>query len=400
MELIEIGKLGLFISDGNYSAKYPKSSDFVAKGTPFIRANNIKNNTVIEEDMYYISIKQHNVLLKGHVKKGDLLITTRGNIGQVGIVPAELDDSNINAQIVLLRIMENNIINKFLMYCFKSQMIKRQLVKYQTGTALKQLPVKKLKLIEVPLPTLQTQKKIVEVLDKAQGLIDAKKEQIKLMDELIQSVFYDMFGDPVSNPMRWEVKKLGENAIINPKKSETKILGNIKVSFVPMANVSNRGGLILDEDRNIEDVYKGFTYFKDGDILFAKITPCMENGKGCIVRKLKNGIGFGSTEFHVIRPKTSILHEVFVYQSTMTKEFRSSAERNMKGSAGQKRVSREYLENYKLPIPPIELQNQFAEKVQSIEQQKQLMQQSLVEMENNFNSLMQRAFKGELFEEK
>ena len=99
-DLIVLKDLNFDISDGNYSSKYPKSNDFKLFGVPFIRANNINNLKVVDDDMRYISVSQHGELLKGHLKQGDILITTRGDIGQIAIVPPMHIDSNINAQIV------------------------------------------------------------------------------------------------------------------------------------------------------------------------------------------------------------------------------------------------------------------------------------------------------------
>lgn len=109
-----------------------------------------------------------------------------------------------------------------------------------------------------------------------------------------------------------------------------------------------------------------------------------------------NGIGFGSTEFHVIRPEKE-LNAKYIYQLTALRQFRLLAESSMRGAVGQKRVPADFLKNYNTPVPPLHLQNQFAKKVQRIESQKQLMQKSLEEMELGYNSLMQKIFKGELF---
>lgn len=181
------------------------------------------------------------------------------------------------------------------------------------------------------IPPINTQKQIVEVLDQAQSLIDKRKEQINLLDDLIESIFYDMFGDPVKNNKGWEVKRLGEVTTINPRKSEISEIkdSELEVSFVPMEAVLEDGTLILEENRKIYEVYKGYTYFKENDVLFAKITPCMENGKGCIAKVLLNGIGFGSTEFHVIRSGSKILIPQYIFNLTKSSKFREEAKSKM-----------------------------------------------------------------------
>ncbi|BDG33574.1 restriction endonuclease subunit S [Parageobacillus thermoglucosidasius] len=249
-----------------------------------------------------------------------------------------------------------------------------------------------LKEVVIPIPNIYLQKRIVFVLDKAQEFIDKRKAQIEALDQLTQSVFLEMFGN-----LKGEKVPLSELCDVNPSKKEIENIDKeLPVTFLPMANVSENGELDLSETRLIKEVFDGFTYFREGDVLFAKITPCMENGKGAIARNLINNIGFGSTEFHVLRPKENV-NSTWLYYLTSLQSFRKQAEANMTGSAGQKRVPKQFFSKYKVVLPPIELQNQFAEIVHKIQSQKEIMKKSLEELENNFNSLMQRTFKGELF---
>ena len=148
--------------------------------------------------------------------------------------------------------------------------------------------------------------------------------------------------------------KLGEVCLINPKSCTLK--DDTEVSFIPMTKVGEHGEFDASEIKNYLEVKKGFTNFQNGDILFAKITPCMENGKGAIAHNMKNGIGFGSTEFHVLRPDTDKMTSEWLYYLTTWKTFRKEAERNMTGSAGQKRVPKTFLENYVVNLPDIDTQ--------------------------------------------
>ena len=148
--------------------------------------------------------------------------------------------------------------------------------------------------------------------------------------------------------------KLGEVCLINPKSCTLR--DDTEVSFIPMTKVGEHGEFDASEIKNYSEVKKGFTNFQNGDILFAKITPCMENGKGAITHNMKNGIGFGSTEFHVLRPDTDKITSEWLYYLTTWKAFRKEAERNMTGSAGQKRVPKTFLENYVVNLPDIATQ--------------------------------------------
>ena len=148
--------------------------------------------------------------------------------------------------------------------------------------------------------------------------------------------------------------KLGDICIINPKVPE--LDDNLLVSFIPMQNITNDGQIDLSEHRKYCNVKKGFTGFQDNDILFAKITPCMENGKGALVTSLTNGIGFGSTEFHVLRPNPDVVYSKWLYYVTVWDVFRKECEKHMTGSAGQKRVPKTFIENFQISLPSIEQQ--------------------------------------------
>ena len=130
---------------------------------------------------------------------------------------------------------------------------------------------------------------------------------------------------------------LSDISEINPPTDMHRLDDNTFVSFIPMADVSESGEWINQQARPLKDVRNGYTCFQEGDILFAKITPCMENGKGAHAVNLLNGIGFGTTEFHVLRAK-SRAHPRFIYHWIMNEELRRKAETRMTGSAGQRRV--------------------------------------------------------------
>ena len=126
-----------------------------------------------------------------------------------------------------------------------------------------------------------------------------------------------------------------------------------------MAAVDERFGMIAArEDRRLGDVSKGFTVFEDGDVLFAKITPCMENGKAALARNLTNGIGRGSTEFYVLRPGSKVLGE-YVYHFVRQPQFREKAKRHFTGTAGQQRVPKSFMEDVPMPLPTLDEQRRI-----------------------------------------
>ena len=149
-------------------------------------------------------------------------------------------------------------------------------------------------------------------------------------------------------PPDMQLVPLTSIAEVNPARSVKELSLDTEVSFITMGDVSESGRLVSTQARRYSDVKQGFTAFEEGDVLFAKITPCMENGKGCIAADLTNSRGFGSTEFHVLR---AIAEGVpgFVYQWSVSKELRIEAKNSMTGSAGQQRVPSEFFSKFMIP---------------------------------------------------
>ena len=172
----------------------------------------------------------------------------------------------------------------------------------------------------------------------------------------LKSQFIEMFGNPMVEEQKYPLKKLGDCCVINPKRSKIALSDTDTVSFVPMPSVSEEGYLQDVSDAEYGSVKNGFTYFENGDVLFAKITPCMENGKGAIAHDLTNGIGMGSTEFHVLRPLKGRSNSYWLLTLTRLPEFRDRAAHNMSGTGGQQRVRADFLENFMIGLPPIEKQ--------------------------------------------
>ena len=163
-----------------------------------------------------------------------------------------------------------------------------------------------------------------------------------------------------SLPRGWTWAKLGEVVALNPRTSVEKLADEDLVSFVGMASVEAESGRMdASQTRAFKDVKRGYTAFQEGDVLFAKITPCMENGKSAIARNLVADVGFGSTEFHVLRAEAGVSSNLIRY-FVGQKSFRRDARANMTGSAGQLRVPTNFLEHFPFPLAPLEEQKRIA----------------------------------------
>ena len=257
-----------------------------------------------------------------------------------------------------------------------------------------------LKKIEIPFPkSIKEQRRIVKKLDALFAEIDTSlaliDKNIEQAEALKLSVLDEEFGRIEANKM-----PITEVAKFRPKKSEVRDLSNLDCSFVPMKVLNEkRIGFVPEETRKIEKVYKGYTYFKDGDVLLAKVTPCFQNRKAGVAKNLINGIGFGSSEFLVFRPLQGLLPE-YLYYFFMKTDFINNGVINMTGAVGLKRVPKRYIESVEIPFPDKQEQENLIEKIGKvysetdslITQYKSKRQQ----LEALKSSLLDQAFKGEL----
>jgi len=235
------------------------------------------------------------------------------------------------------------------------------------------IPMEKLNRVQLPHPPPSEQHAIVRFLDymdrRIRKYIRSKQKLIKLLEEQKQAIIHravtrgldpnvrlkpsgvEWLGDV---PEHWEVRKLKRLARINPSRSEAIHLRDSTklVTFLPMERVSTKGEVDTTLQLPIRNLWQGFTYFRRGDVLLAKITPCFENGKGACLTSLPTDVGFGTTEFIVLRAGMVILPE-FLYKVTQLAIFRSIGVESMTGSAGQQRIAHDFVANFKMPVPPL-----------------------------------------------
>ncbi|WP_022836396.1 restriction endonuclease subunit S [Salisaeta longa] len=248
-----------------------------------------------------------------------------------------------------------------------------------SGTTVESLEQDRIANTEVPVPPLPEQRAIAAYLDRETARIDALLDKKQRLIELLEEKRTALISHAVTKgldddaemqdsgvewlekiPESWSTARLRFLLETSPSKTEVKDWDpETEVSFVPMESVGEGGGLDLSETKPLEDVVSGYTYFRNQDVLVAKITPCFENGKGALARDLENGVGFGTTELHVLRPGDN-LDARFLFYTTMSHPFRKMGESTMYGAGGQKRVSDDFIQNLRWPIPPLAEQRAIA----------------------------------------
>ena len=378
-----------------------RNTQYTSEGVKLLNVANLVNGQVdLSTSDRFISIHEAYGKYKHFLcDEGDFIIASSGIKVEyvdkkMGFVDGSMLPLCMNTSTIRFKVLNNKELNiRYFMYYLKSKHFKAQLGKQITGSAQLNYGPSHLKDMTLPMTDIGIQNNIVNILDKIQNIINTYETKLEKLDKLVRARFVEMFGDPLNNTKGWGEQRLGECCVINPKKNiDSRLEEDLVISFIPMASVSENGEILKLEDRFYRDVKNGFTYFCEGDVLFAKITPCMENGKGAVAVGLTNSIGFGSTEFHVLRPIKEKSNSYWLYVLTSFDFFRKKAEENMTGSAGQKRVQASFLENIKISVPPITLQAEFEQFVHQVDKSKVEVQKALDKAQLLFDSLMQKYF--------
>lgn len=323
-------------------------------------------------------------------EKETLIIGCRGSCGNLIITERQ---SYINGNAMALDDLNTSLVDIKYLYYYLSY---RGLDDTVTGGVQKQITRTSLKNVFVTIPSLETQKKIVEVLDKAQGLIDARKEQISLMDELIQSVFYEMFGDPVTNPKGWEISKL-KNHVINIESGwSPKCLNNdASINKWGVLKLSAVTGGQYKEEHN-KELPEGILpklglEIKDGDLLLTRKNTPELVGDSCFVFRTREKLMMPDIIFRIQTKQT--LNRLFLWAVFNTNGLKSRIKSLASGSAkSMSNISKAKLYDLEVVVPSIELQNDFENQVREVVEYKELLLQSLLELETYNKALFRESF--------
>lgn len=368
----------------------PQGEDnYCVDGTPFIKAGNLIEliNGKAETEVQKVNEQvARNHKLKKY-PQGTVLFAKSGMSCMKGYVYQLKNPCYVVSHLAC--IIPKAIKGEYLKYYFEFHK-PNSLVKDEAYPSISLLDIGEL---SISYGSEAEQEEIVRNLDKINRIINKRRLEIQKIDDLVKSQFIEMFGELGKDIKGWGLRPLGDCCELNPRKSDdSRLAAGLEVTFVPMPAVSENGEMDSSCVKLYEQVQTGFTYFAENDVLFAKITPCMENGKGAVARGLKNGVGFGSTEFHVLRPIAGVSNPVWLYVVTTFRKFRQDAAKKMTGSAGQRRVPSSLLASYTISLPPLELQNAFARFVEQTDKSKFRIKQSLEKLEKCYKALLQKYF--------
>ena len=410
-------RLGELVSKvGSGSTPTGGKNAYSPTGIKFLRSQNVYNSGLVLQNVAFISDSLHKKMRGSEVKAHDILLNITGaSIGRSCIIPEGFDTANINQHVCIIRLINHNLIN-FIHLLLISPVLQQTIMNTQVGVSREGLSAEKIKHFLIPLPPLAEQHRIVAKANLFMSMCDeleaAEKEldslEANLAEYLPKSILQaavrgtlvpqNIHDEPASEllkriqeeksrlidagklkkekplppiseeekpydlPNGWEWCRLGEVCLINPRNH---LPDDREVSFIPMALISNSyfGGH-HQEIRVWGKVKSGFTHFAENDIVLAKITPCFQNGKSCIVKNLKNGFGAGTTELHVLRCLQ--ISPKYLLNFLKNPEFLRDGEKNMTGTAGQQRVPTDYIKNILFPLPPLAEQQRIVAKVDEL----------------------------------
>lgn len=368
-------------------------------GIPVLRTTNFTDTGVINFANVVLRDIPTKDLSKKFLRPGDIIIEKSGGsdtkpVGRVVYFDSEENKYLINNFTGLLRVVDQTKwYPRYVFYALFANYSFGGTRQYENKTTgLHNLKLDQyLNSFDIPDVDFQLQHHIADTLDKVSEGIEVCRKMLGELDLMVKAKFGEMFGALGEDKFNWGMTTLGVCCELNPKRPRD-IPDDMDVSFVAMPSVTEKGQIDTSVIKPYLEVRKGFTYFAENDVLFAKITPCMENGKGCVAKGLTNAIGAGSTEFHVLRPIHGKSNPYWLYYLTVIPGFRENARKVMTGTGGQLRVPIAYLDNLPVSLPPIELQEQFATFVSKIDKSRLTIQQVLSKMEMVKLALMQEYF--------
>ena len=385
------------VRDGTHDS--PK---YIEKGYPLITSKNLKSGKISFQEVNFISKYDFDKINKrSKVDKGDILYSMIGSIGNYAFVDKEPNYAIKN--VALFKFNNDKLFNKYFYFLLNSSFIENQIRLQQKGGTQKFVTLKILRNLKIPLPLLETQKKIAAILDEADKVRQLNKQLIAKYDALTQSLFLDMFGDPVTNPKGWEIKTIEE--LIKSEKYALKrgpFGGALKKdSFVENGYLVYEQYHALNNDFSFQRYFIDKKKYEDLKAFSVKPRDLIISCSGVYLGKLamipegaKEGI-INQALLKVSLDEEKMRNDFFIFHFTQ-KHFRQTFFDANRGAGIPNFPPMKEFKKFPFISPPIKLQNQFAERVQIIENQKKQAQEALQKSEDLFKSLLQKAFKGEL----
>jgi type I restriction enzyme S subunit len=380
------------VRDGTHDT--PK---YTASGIPLITSKNLKSDGIDFHNIQYISVEDHEkICRRSKVDNGDILYSMIGTIGNPVIVETNYEFSIKN--VALFKLHNNKEVHpSFFRYLLLSDIVLRQLKNESRGGIQEFVSLNVLRNLQIPTPPFDEQKRIAAILDKAEAVRRKRQESIRLLDEFLRSVFLEMFGDPVRNEKGWEVASLSALAEIVSGVTKGRDLSGKDVVSVPYMRVANvqDGHIDLSDIKMINVLPSDTKKYKlqSGDILLTEGGDPDKLGRGAVwYDQIPNCIH--QNHIFRVRVQREKLNPEYVSRLVGSSYGKRYFLKSAKQTTGIATINSQQLKGFPILIPPVELQDRFAQILERAEQQKHSLEKNLNEMENGFNSMMQKAFRG------
>ncbi|MFA4955662.1 MAG: restriction endonuclease subunit S [Candidatus Methanoperedens sp.] len=374
-----------------------KSDEYTKTGIPVIRISNFDNGELDITNCVFINSNILNQFDEYKLTDDDILIAMSGaTTGKIGIVKQTKKPLLLNQRVGKFSIFNECLYNKFLYYFVNGEFFKKEVLKFASGCAQPNISSKQIESIQIPLPPLPTQRRIVSILEKAEETKKLRAQADELTDRLLQSVFLEMFGDPVRNQKGW--KKYTFKDIIQEFRYGTSIKsseGGYPVLRIP--NVLN-GKINLNELKYCNVTISEYEKIRlqKGDVLFVRTNGNQDYvGRCAIVEKNQEDFIFAS---YLIRAKLKqeIISPYYLKNYLFTGYGKNLMKSKTKTTAGQFNINTQGLGALEILLPPLPLQQKFARIVEKVDSMCQSQNQSKQQIEDLFSALMQKAFRGEI----
>ena len=359
-----------------------KSNKYVNEGIRVIRITNVQKGHIVDDDPKYYPYEELNNIRQYTLRENDLLMSLTGNVGRVGLLNQDMLPAALNQRVACLRIKDNRINLNYLFHCLNSPSFEHEAINAASGIAQKNMITEWLKDYLIPTPPLPEQQKIVEELDCLSNMIELKKKQLETYDKLAQSIFYDMFGDPIANEKEFPVYKIDDIITFQGGSQPDKSYFEYEPTKDNIRLIQIRD---YKSDKNITYIPKSMArrLCTADDIMIGRYGPP-------IFQILRGIEGAYNVALMKATPKKG--NKEFIRAFLKQKCLLEYLESMSKRTAGQDGIQMDKLKLYPFPFPPLSLQQQFAEKIEAIEKQKELIKQTLKGLEELFNSRMDYYF--------
>ncbi len=385
-----------------------KVSNYFLGDIPWIKTGELDNDFIYETEEHISEEAIKNSSAKLYPINTVIIAMYGATIGKVGIMGTESATNQACANAVC----GDKVYYKYLFYYAIYQ--KDSFISKGKGGAQPNISQKVIKKHEFPLSTLPEQHRIVERIESLFSKLDEAKEKAQEVIDSFETrknaILHKAFSGELTAKWReengvgidsWRLCQISDLCKVNPPKINTKQLSDdLEVSFFPMPALSERyGEITAPQTRKLKEVKKGFTNFVEGDVVFAKITPCMENGKSAVIGKLVNNMGYGTTEFFVFRCSDQLFNR-YLYHLLRSKTFRDEAKSTMTGAVGQQRVPKSFLEEYHIMTPSINEQKEIVRlldnEIYELQCSHDISETIIEQIDIMKKAILARAFRGEL----